>query len=110
MSSTKGQTLPPQGCRVAFGARLRHTSPRRAGRRGRRRFVAGNVTFNEPTFLQLIAMGDGLMQVGDHVMASKVYATALRRARGPQLRATRMRIGITSFPQKAKLHLDLLRT
>ena len=70
--------------------------------------MAGNVTFNEPTYRQLVAMGDGLLTSGEAEMASQVYSAALRRAPSPATqRALRLRLGIASRPNMAKMHLAL---
>ncbi len=76
----------------------------------RRRLVAGSITITEPSFEQLLAMGDGLVQGGHLGTAGQIYGVALRRAKtAPQRRAARLRVGIAGSSVRAELNMAVLQ-
>ncbi|WP_293903870.1 TylF/MycF/NovP-related O-methyltransferase [Phenylobacterium sp.] len=71
--------------------------------------MAGNLTINEPTVPQLVAMADGLVATGELRMAGQLYGVALRRATAKARRAIRLRIGIASSTTTPGMNLDILK-
>ena len=68
-----------------------------------------NVTINDPSVEQLLAMGDGLMRGGELAMARGFYRTALKRATPAQHRKVWLRVGIAESDVRPKMALDILR-